>query len=117
MYSLFYPNGRFAQTISGQFYSVIIPTVKNWDGFSYAGEFDDSYYFHDGEPIKRPENTTLVDGLSLIDVPPNSTIGIDDEAYECVDGGKVDLVLNQYGKYKVTVYSFPHMDKEFTIDY
>lgn len=117
IYTLFDRSGRVTQTVSGSFSHVISPTLLLWEGFHYEGEYDDSYYFHEGEPTKRPENTTLVDGLSLIDVPPNSTIVIDDEAYECVDGGKVDLVLNQHGKYTVTVYSFPHMDKEFEIDY
>lgn len=117
VYTLFYRNGRVAQTITGSFEVVIAPTLMYWEGFHYEGEYDDSYYFFDGEPIKRPDNTTYLDGLVLRDVPPDSTILIDGAEYPCPDGGDVSLNFSLRGKYSVMVLSFPHLDKEFTIDY
>ena len=75
------------------------------------------HYVHEGEIVPRPENPTILDGLSLKNVPENSVIWIDSEFYECKDGGTVDLSFNMAGTYVVRVESFPYLDKEFTIDY
>lgn len=116
-YSLFYSSGAFAYTVKGHYEVIVLPTIELWEGFHHEGEYDDTYYFFDGEPVKRPDNTAHLDGLVLRDVPPESTILIDGAEYPCPDGGDVSLNFSLRGKYSVMVLSFPHLDKEFTIDY
>lgn len=117
IYSLFNRDGSFNGVIFGAFQYVIAPTIAEWNGFHFEGEYDDSYYFHDGEPTKRPQNPTTLNNLVLSDVPKGSTIHIDGEPYECENGGKVTLQFNQAGVYVVQIESFPYLNKEFTIDY
>lgn len=117
IYTLFKRDGRVSQTIAGSFQLVVAPTIAGWVGFHYEGDYDDSYYFFDGEPVKRPVNPSTLNKSRISNVPPNSIVRIDGDVYEAGDGGDIELVFNQRGIYKVVVESFPYLDKEFTIDY
>lgn len=69
------------------------------------------------ETLARPNMPTTLNGLILIDVPPNSEITIENETYSCPDGGDVTLNFQHPGTYIVKVSCFPYLDKEFEIDY
>lgn len=116
-YTLFNKDGSVSQAITGPLRFVIAPTLSNWDGFHFEGEYDNTYYFHDGEPIKRPSCQTYLDGLVLKSVPIGSKIIIDGEIYTA-DSENVTLNFPFAGTYHVTlVPPFPYLEKEFTIDY
>lgn len=116
VYSMFTKEGRFAQYISGPFAVVIAPTLADWDGFHYEGEYDDSYYFFDGEPTKRPDLPIAVNGLTIENVPAGSTITIENEEYLVEETTDVELEFNLPGIYIVTVSCWPYLDKEFEIE-
>lgn len=117
-YSLFHRNGEYDGNVSGPFQFVIAPTLAAWDGYHYEGEYDNTYYYHDGEPIKRPESPVSLEGLTLKGVPAKSTVVIDSDIYEVDTAQDVTLSFNQGGTYVVRVIPpFPYLDKEFTIDY
>lgn len=83
-----------------------------------AGEgYYEYQYVFDGEIVDRPENPTTLNGLTLYNVPSGSIIRIDGIDYESKDGGDVELQFNQLGLYRVSVMSFPFLEKEFEIDY
>ena len=115
-YTLFNLDGSIDGVISGTYEYMIKPTLAAWEGYSYEGSYDDSYYFHDGKPTKRPINPTTLNDSKLNNVPPTSIIRIDDESYECDKGGTVDLDFPMPGAYKITVESWPYLDKEFTYE-
>lgn len=77
--------------------------------------FGKNKYVLNGEVLDRPENTATLSGLTLLNVPVPSTIQIGTQFYESTDS-TVELEFNLPGTYKVKVISWPHMDKEFTVE-
>lgn len=117
-YSLFSLGGRFIGTISGPFRYVIAPTLSEWDGYHYEGEYDSTYYFHEGEPAKRPEAPTKLNGLVLSEVLAGSEIHIDGEVYPVTETQDVTLSFPFAGLYKIHVIPpFPYLEQEYEIDY
>lgn len=117
-YTFFNREGRVIHFISGPFRYAIAPTLAEWDGYHYEGEYDNTYYFHDGEPIKRPASPVELDGLVLKNVPANSVIEIDGTQYNVLEAQDVTLQFPFEGTYHVIVIPpFPYLEKEFTIDY
>lgn len=117
-YTLFKRSGEWDGVIYGSFPYVIAPTLSNWEGYHFEGEYDNTYYFHDGEPVKRPDCPTYLDGVVLREVLAGSVITIDDEEYPVSEAQDVTLSFPFEGKYLVKVTPpFPYLEKEFTIDY
>lgn len=117
-YSLFHRNGEYDGNVSGPFQFVIAPTLAAWDGYHYEGEYDNTYYFQDGEPVKRPTSPVDLDGLVLKNVPENSVIEVDGTQYNVLEAQDVTLQFSFEGTYHVIVIPpFPYLEKEFTIDY
>ncbi|MCX5592017.1 hypothetical protein [Alcaligenes endophyticus] len=115
IYTLF-KDGRMCQTVFGDFKHVIVPTLALWDGESAIGEYDDTYWFYGGTPHKRQPCPAVVDGLWLRGVRPGSTIHIENQSYECVDGGDVELSFQHPGTYQVRVERWPYLDGSYTIE-
>lgn len=117
-YTLFNRDGSVSQVVTGPLRFVIAPTLSNWEGYHFEGEYDGTYYFHDGEPKKRPDCPTYLDGMVLREVLAGSVITIDDEEYPVSEAQDVTLSFPFEGKYLVKVTPpFPYLEKEFTIDY
>lgn len=118
MYTLFNRDGSVAYSITGAFRFVTAPTLAAWEGYHYEGEYDNSYYFFEGEPVKRPASSVELDGLVLKSVQAGTVIEIDAEQYEVDSDQDVTLSFPFAGVYRVTVIPpFPYLEKEFTIDY
>lgn len=87
-------------------------TTQPWVEGDWLGQ---NKYVLDGEVVDRPENTATLSGLTLLNVPVPSTIQIGNQFYESADS-TVELEFNLPGTYKVKVISWPHLDKEFTVE-
>jgi len=108
--------GRFTQTLEGDVDLVITPTAQVI-GLPYVeGDYGSDHWFHNGEPQLRPTCPTTLDGLTLHNVPANSTININDQTYDCEDGGTVELDFDQPGTYRIRITSWPYLDGEFTYE-
>lgn len=81
------------------------------------GKFDpETHWINTGQATLRlPLPVQLEDG-SLLNVPPNSLIRINDTEYVCKDGGRVELEFDQPGTYTVRLECWPYLDAEFTIE-
>lgn len=112
----FFKDGRFSKLLSGPMKNVIEPNLAIWDGEYFYGEFDDTYWFYGGIPRKRERCPIVIDGLWLRGVRPNSTIYIEEQAYECADGGEVELSFQYPGTYTVRVERWPYLDGVYEIE-
>lgn len=91
-------------------------TIDNiTQGWVEGNWFQKNKYVQDGQVLDRPENTATLSGLTLLNVPVPSTIQIGTEFYESTED-TVELEFNLPGTYKVKVISWPHLDKEFTVE-
>lgn len=68
------------------------------------------YYVVDGEAVERPASPVTLDGMTLMNVPPGSTLWIDGESYEAE--GDVGLDFPLPGTYQLRVVAWPHKDWE-----
>ena len=84
----------------------------NTDGKLFiAGQHDgETHYVSSSEVVARPASPVTVDGTTLLDVPANSTIHIDDEVYSSVSSGDVEMSFPLSGTYRVRVACFPYLD-------
>jgi len=105
--------GRFVQTLEGDADLVVAPTAQMIDLPYVEGGYGSDHYAVDGEPQPRPTCPATLDGATLHNVPANSTITINDQDYDCEDGGTVDLEFNQPGTYRIRVTCWPYLDGEF----
>lgn len=94
-----------------------LPLYPEGVGIINASSSPENDYVLDGEVTPRPKMPLEIDGLTILGVPPNSEITIEDESYPCPDGGDVTLNFQHPGTYIVKVSCFPYLDKEFEIDY
>ncbi|MCX5592549.1 hypothetical protein [Alcaligenes endophyticus] len=104
------------QTLCGPREFVIEPFLEGWDGEYFEGEYDDTYWFYGGAPRKRQPCPATVDGLWLRGVRPGSTIHIEGQAYECAEGGDVELSFQYPGTYQVRVERWPYLDGVYEIE-
>ncbi|MEY2680633.1 MAG: hypothetical protein RL661_864 [Pseudomonadota bacterium] len=78
------------------------------------GEYDNrTHYILNGQPTERPASPVTIDGRTLSDVPPGSTLWIDGESYEAE--GDVELDFAMPGTYKLRVVCFPYLDWEYDL--
>lgn len=75
-----------------------------------------SLYVYGNALRKRPSMPVSLEGNMLINVRPNSQIVINEKAYECEEGGSVELEFDQPGIYSVRVSRWPYLDREFRIE-
>jgi len=114
--SFYTDTGQFVQTLEGDADLVIAPTAQVI-GLPYVeGEYGADHWFHDGEPQPRPVCTAVLDGATLYNVPANSTITINEQSYDCPEGGIVDLEFDQPGAYSIRITGWPYLDGEFTYE-
>lgn len=85
-------------------------------------------YVVDGAVVDRPENPTTVnktevladgvDAFAFSNYPASSVIMIEGNLryFGVLAAGADDFVTSYPGAYTVTVFSFPYLDKEFTIN-
>lgn len=111
-----FKGGRFSSLLVGSYAFVITPTLAQWDGEYFEGRFDDGWWFHGGMPRKRQPCPAVADGLWLRGVRPGSTIHIDGQAYECEEGGDVELSFQYPGTYTVRVDRWPYLDGVYEIE-
>lgn len=111
-----FESGRFRQVVSGSEEHVVMPTISAWGGEYFEGEYDDTYWFYGGMPRKRQPCPAVADGLWLHGVRPDSTIYIDGQAYECEEGGDIELSFQYPGTYKVRIERWPYLDGVYEIE-
>jgi hypothetical protein len=78
--------------------------------------FAQTHYIPSGEVTLRPENPATLTGLELTNLPVPCVVKIGTQSYPCTES-TATLSFNQPGTYKVTIESWPHLDKEFSVDY
>lgn len=110
-----FKGGRFQQTVSGPQQFVVGPTLAAWEGDWAPGALDDSWWFY-GQARKRQPCPTTVKGLTLVGVRPGSMIMIEDQQYECIDGGDVELSFQFPGTYEVMVTRWPYLDGRYIVE-
>lgn len=89
------------------------PTAINWVDGDWLGK---PYYVSGGVITPQPENPAVLSGMELSNLPVPCEIKINGQTYQCADS-TATLSFNQPGTYKVIVQAWPHLDKEFSIDY
>ena len=72
-----------------------------------------THYILNGQPTERPASPVTIDGRTLSDVPPSSTLWIDGESYEAEGDVELDFVMP--GTYKLRVVCFPYLDWEYDL--
>jgi len=111
--SFYDSNGRFTQTLDGDVDLVINPTAQGI-GLPYVeGDYGTDHWFSDGAPQLRPACTAILNGATLYKVPANSVITINEQSYECEEGGIVEMEFNQPGTYRIRVTCWPYLDGDF----
>lgn len=75
------------------------------------------YFVEQGALALRPVSPVQLDGMTLVNVPENAVISIDDERYECKEGGVVMLEFGLSKVYSIRVSAWPYLDAEFDFDY
>ena len=113
--SMFDEKGKYVASIWGHPVYVLSPSAEAWPHHVTDGLFDDSWWFY-GQTRKRALCPVMVDGLTLRGVRPGSTIIIEDQQYECIEGGDVDLSFQFPGTYEVRVARWPYLEGRYTIE-
>ena len=75
---------------------------------SYSGA---DYHVVDGQPTERPASPVTLSDLTLLAVPTGSTLTINWERYENVEGD-VELEFPLQGTYRLRVECWPYRDWE-----
>jgi len=114
--SFYTDTGQFVQTLEGDADLVIAPTAQAI-GLPYVeGEYGANDWFHDGMAQARPICPASFEDAVLHNVPAGSTIMINQSAYDCEDGGTVELEFDQPGTYAILIMCWPYLDGEFTYE-
>jgi hypothetical protein len=108
-------SGKIDYVVSGDDI-VIEESIKASDLGWIEGSWDGAtYYVLDGEATLRPDNPTILDNITLRNVPAPCKILINSVAYD-VDEETVELDLPMSAKYKIVIEKFPYLDAEFEIE-
>lgn len=85
----------------------------NTSGKSYVeGHYNaDKFYVLAGQPTERPSSPVTLSDLTLMDVPAGSTLWINAERYENVEGN-IELEFPLPGTYRLRVECWPYRDWE-----
>ena len=70
-----------------------------------------THYILNGQPTERPTSPVTLSGLTLQGVPAGSTLTINGESYEGVEG-EVELEFPLPGTYRLRVECWPYRDWE-----
>ena len=74
-----------------------------------------THYVVKGVVMERPQNTTLLRGTTLTDIPPDAVVTINHVNYVGV-GSTMDLSFLRAGAYEVeVVLPFPNQSAKFTV--
>ena len=87
---------------------VFMPEV---DGIVIGRYLQDTHYILDGQPTERPSSPVTLSDLTLMDVPAGSTLWINAERYENVEGD-IELEFPLPGIYRLRVECWPYRDWE-----
>ena len=110
------PNGEIDSVLTGDA-SVIEATIEVAELPWIESAWDRlTHYVLDGEAVDRPANPATLHGYTLENLPVPCTIMIKGQSFECTDT-VCTLSFNFQGTYAVKVVSWPHLDKEFTVEY
>jgi hypothetical protein len=113
--SLYNEEGRVVATIDGD-PTTLQCTMEHTDQPWVEGDLDpEEFYVVLGKPVKRPEMNAFIIGKTLSGLPTPAVLCINDKTYD-VSESTVELEFNFSGTYKVTVSSWPYLDKEFTVE-
>ena len=114
MISLYDNNGRITGVLDGDAQSIELnkKLIEKWVDGSFDGK---THYVENGQPIQRPNNPAILDGLTISNLPNPCKIQINSSVYNC-DDPEVELDFPLPGKYKIKVMSFPYLDAEFEIE-
>ena len=85
--------------------------VVRREGYGYIEgyAYQTTHYVLDGEVIQRPTSPVTLSDLTLLAVPAGSTLNINGESYENVEGD-VELEFPLSGTYRLRVECFPFLD-------
>lgn len=115
--SLFDSNGRLVQTLDGDPDLVILPTLEV-TGYRFAeGGYTNEHHMPDGEivPTLRPPCPATASDRTLLNLPTPCRVQVEDTVYDC-DETTVELEFDQPGSYKVTVFAWPYLNGEYTLE-
>ena len=73
----------------------------------------EDFYIVDSEAVARPASPVTIDGRTLFNVPPGSTLWIDGEQYDAEGDVELDFVMP--GTYKLRVVCFPYLNWEYEL--
>lgn len=104
--------GAILGSITGDSLSV----TANKTAHCVYGEYkSDTHYINNGVAKQRPNQSTVLQGSTLRNLPIPCQIYINGTMYEC-DDGVAELSFNQPTSYHIKVVSFPFLDWEVTIE-
>jgi len=69
-----------------------------------------THYVQNDQAIPRPDQATTLNGLTLMNVPPGSTVLLDGQSYPAE--GDVELECPLPGTYQLRVIAWPYKDWE-----
>ena len=113
--SLHDSTGRIHTLLSGDAVGIQNTLDNIPDGWVEGSWDTHTKYVSDGEVLDRPLNPATLSGLTLSNVPVPATLQIGNQFYEC-DEPTVELEFNLPGTYVVKLFSWPYLDKEFTVE-
>lgn len=108
-------DGRIDYSVSGN-EKVIADTIQNTPKNYVEGHWSsDSHYVVNGIVTARPVNPTVLDQLTLLNVPAPCKMFINETPYH-INDSTVELELPMSTKYSIFIESFPFLDAEFEIE-
>lgn len=113
--SLYDSTGRIHTILTGDAVGIQNTLDNITDGWVEGAWDTRNKYVSNGEVFDRPANPTTQSGLTLSNVPVPSTLQIGNQRYE-TNEPTVELEFNLPGTYVVKVFSWPYLDKEFTVE-
>lgn len=104
------PNGRLGLSLG---FPNEASLDLNMTGKNYViGDYDQGcYYILNGQPTERPASPVTLSELTLQGVPAGSTLTINGESYENVEGD-IELEFPLPGTYRLRVECWPYRDWE-----
>lgn len=113
--SIYDSDGRIHTVISGDDVAIEATIQNITEQWVDGNWFEKNKYIFNGQVLDRPENTTIVSGLTMNNVPVPATVFIDNVPYK-TNEATIELEFSFPGTHKIRVVSFPYLDAEFEIE-
>ena len=107
--------GEFTAVLTGDTPVIELTKELAEDPWIEGEWFGKPFYALDGEAVPRPENPTVLDGHTLLDVPVPAKVHVNKNVND-TNESTVELTFTQPGTYAVKVEAWPHLDKEFQVE-